>query len=101
MRRPSFSSEEDLPVPRAQVVGSAPEPVRAFSLNESNHFFSDAQPIVSSLYPGSVSKFKMVLRRLYSAINMVTIMVRFPVEAGDVCLLVRVLNGAGTYLGSY
>jgi len=31
---------------------------------------------------------------------MVKIMVRFPVEVGDVCLLVSAMNGAGTHLAS-
>jgi len=36
---------------------------------------------------------------LDSAINMVTIMIRFPVEEGDVSHRVRALNGTGTHPG--
>jgi hypothetical protein len=39
--------------------------------------------------------------RLDSAINMVSIMVRFAVEVGDVCVLVCAQNGAGTHAALY
>jgi hypothetical protein len=68
---------------------------------EPNHFYWDVKPVVSSRYSGYVYKLKLVLRRLDGAISMVTIMVRFPVEVGDVGLPVCAQNGAGAHPASY